>query len=211
MPVENQRDLERALIAEARSGNTDAFAVLMTEYLNQGYRVAYKITDNHEDAQDVLQESLLNAYLHLSTFREESRFATWLVRIVARQAVSKVRRRKSRREVSLNTPVGGDDRLPLFRDVIDDGDDPEKRYLKAELHRILFQTIDYLDPALRVVLVMRELGMLSLEEMAAALEVSIPVAKSRLFRARRKLREAFFLRLDGRRGYKRITAACYPC
>ena len=209
MPVENDLNPEWVLVAEARSGNTDAFAVLLREYRNQVYRVALKITDNHEDAKDVLQESLLNAYMHLPAFRGESRFSTWLVRIVARQAMSKVRMRKSRREVSLDKPIRNDENLILSRHVVDRGDDPEKKYLKSELRKLLFQAIDYLDPALRVVLVMRELGMLSMQEMAEALEVSVPVAKSRLFRARQKLREAFFMQLNGRR--KRIQAAYYPC
>ena len=174
---------------KARAGNADAFAALLRHYDGQFYRIALKITDSPEDAEDVLQESLLNAYLHLDAFRGESRFSTWLVRIIAHQAISKVRRRRSRREVSLDNPMDIDDDLKLLRDVEDEGESPELQYLKAERQGILFRTIDVLEPSLRVVLVMRELGTLSMRDMADALNVSVPVAKSRLFRARQRLRE----------------------
>ncbi|HYK88764.1 MAG TPA: sigma-70 family RNA polymerase sigma factor [Acidobacteriota bacterium] len=204
-------DLERVLVAEARSGNVDAFATLLTEYRSQIYRIALKITDNHEDANDVLQEALLNAYLHLETFRGESRFSTWLVRIVAHQAMSRVRRRVSRREVSLDNPLETEEDLPLSRDVVDAGDDPETRYSKTELLKILIQVIDYLEPGLRVVLVMHELGTLSMQEISEALAVSVPVAKSRLFRARQKLREHYLRRIRERATRARLQATYNPC
>jgi RNA polymerase sigma-70 factor, ECF subfamily len=211
MPSQNDIEVEDVLVAKAQAGNPEAFAALLNRYDNQVYRIALKITDSHEDAEDVLQESLLNAYLHLAAFRGESRFSTWLIRIVAHQAMSKVRRRKSRREVSLDNPIETDDDLQLSRDVEDESDDPEAQFLRTELQRIVLQTIDSLEPGLRVVLVMRELGMLSMEDMAGALDVSVPVAKSRLFRARQKLRERVQQRLERRAPLNRFRAACYAC
>ncbi len=211
MLVEKDTNLERVLVAEAQSGNAEAFAALLREYRTQVYRVALKITESHEDAKDVIQESLLNAYLHLASFRGDSRFSTWLVRIVAHQAMSRVRRRASRREISLDNPVETGEDLPLFRQVVDGGDDPENHYLKAELVTLLFQVIDYLEPRLRVVLVMRELGTLSMQEIAGALDVSIPVAKSRLFRARLRLRELYLQRFRGRLRGKSLRPAFTTC
>ncbi len=189
-------DLERSLVAEARRGNTEALIALLNLCDSQVFRVALKITANHHDAEDVLQDSLLNAYLHLDEFRGEARFSTWLVRIAARQAMSRVRRRMSRGEVSLDNPVRSDDDPRLSRDVPDETDDPETQYLKAEQQRVLHQEIESLDPPLRVVLVMRELGMLSMKDMAGALDITVTVAKSRLFRARQKLRECVLRRFD---------------
>ncbi len=181
---------------EALRGNPDALDELLSRNQAQFYRVALKITDSPEDAKDVLQESLLNAYRHIGEFRGESRLSTWLVRIVARQAVSMVRWRRSRREVSLDNPVDGNDSLMPLSNVEDQSEGPEFQCLKGELRSILFRTIDAMDPALRVALVMRELGTLSIREMAYALEVSEPVAKSRLFRARQRLRDLVLQQID---------------
>lgn len=198
-------DFEEDLVAEAQAGDADAFAALLECLDSQAFGIALKITANRQDAEDVLQDSLLNAYLHLGAFRGDARFSTWLGRIAARQAVSKVRRRLSRREVSLDDPVETAVSSLLTREIEDGASDPEANLLREEQHRILCQTIDSLEPNLRVVLVMRELGTLSMKEMAGALEVSLPVAKSRLFRARQKLRERVLQRLSGIRG------AFYAC
>ncbi len=89
-----------------------------------------------------------------------------------------------------------------MREFADHNENPEVQCLKAELHEVLFEVIDDLEPGLRVVLVMRELGTLSIQEIAQALDVSVPVAKSRLFRARQKLRDLYLRRFLGRSSRK---------
>ena len=186
---EHFRQWMEALSENARTDRSDCLSALLSRHETQFYRVALRITASPEDAEDALQESLLNAYLHLGDFRGEARFSTWFVRIVARQAISRLRWRRSRREVPLDAPVEADNADLLPREIEDNAEGPEMQCLKGELRTILFQTIDELDPPLRVALVMRELGTFSINEMADALDISVPVAKSRLFRARRRLRD----------------------
>ncbi len=188
---------EAALLASARAGDVDALSRLLGPYTAQAYRVALGIVHNHHDAEDVTQDSQLNACRHLAQFRGESRFATWLMKIVARQAVTTLRRRAFRREVSLeNILETEDDRLITQLDV-DTREDPELRAFKAEMRRILGAAIENLDPSCRVVFVMREIGGFSVEEIAWAADVSISAVKARLFRGRRKLHRWLIRRLGG--------------
>jgi RNA polymerase sigma-70 factor (ECF subfamily) len=178
---------ESALLAMAQSGDGNALVELLYQYEAQAYRVAYRITNNHHDAEDVLQESHLNAYRRLSQFRGQSRFSAWLLKIVARQAITALRRRSSRREVPLEVTVDGDDEMVIPRFDVDPREGPEMRALKSEIRRILSGAIEKLEPPCRVVLLLREVGGLSMNEIAGALGLSVSAVKARLFRARRKL------------------------
>jgi RNA polymerase sigma-70 factor, ECF subfamily len=144
------------------------------------------ITRNREDAEDSMQEAFLKAYSHLNTFQEDSRFYTWLVRIAANEALMRLRKRRPN-QVSLDEPIEGDDDL-MPREVEDWRPSPEKRFAQSEMHEILSQVIDQLEPAFRVVFVLRDVEELSTEETAAAVGISVAAVKSRLLRARLKLR-----------------------
>ncbi len=180
---------ETALVAEARAGNPDAFVTLLNQYDRHIYRLALNITGNPEDAEDVLQDALLKAYTNLGGFRGESRFYTWLVRIAANEALMKLRKRSSEKQVSLDEPVETDEKSLMPREIEDWGDDPEQRYAKAELQKILAETIEELEHPLRIVFVLRDVEDFSTEETAGMLGLSMPAVKSRLLRARLKMRE----------------------
>jgi RNA polymerase sigma-70 factor, ECF subfamily len=180
---------EAALVAEARSGNTEAFSTLVRQYDRYIYRLALNITGNAEDAEDVLQEALLKAYTKLDTFHGESRFYTWLVRIAVNEALMKLRKRGTEKTVSLDEPIEGDDKDLIPREVEDWADNPEQRYGKLELQQILKETVDKLEPQFRTVFVLRDIEDLSTEETAKLMGLSVPAVKSRLLRARLKARE----------------------
>src|SRR5512142_2963827 len=93
---------ESALVARARQGGVEAFTELVNRYERNIFRLARHITQNPEDAEDVLQETFLKAYEHLDEFQGHSKFYTWLVRIAVNQALMKLRRRKTDRSVSLD-------------------------------------------------------------------------------------------------------------
>jgi RNA polymerase sigma-70 factor (ECF subfamily) len=192
------RQQELALLASAQSGDGNALISLLSLYATQAYRVALRITNNHEDAEDVLQESHLNAYRHLSQFRGESRFSTWLMKIVARQAVTSLRRRFSRREVSLDRAIESEDERWMKRVAVDLRDSPEVRAIKAEMRGILIEAMENMDDRCRVALELREIENLAVEEMAEYLKLSVPAVKARLFRARRKLHNEILKRLGKR-------------
>jgi RNA polymerase sigma-70 factor (ECF subfamily) len=150
--------------------------------------MAKQITQNDEDAEDVLQETFLKAYSHLDDFQGNSRFYTWLVRISVNEALMKLRKRRSDRTVPLDDPIDtGEDEL--VREVAVWDENPEERYSRDELGQILDEAIQSLKPAYRTVFVLRDIEELSIEETAEALNLSISAVKSRLLRARLQLRE----------------------
>ena len=93
---------ESALVAQARDGDTTAFGELVRRYEGKIFRLAQHVTQNREDAEDVLQETFMKAYEHLDQFKGDSKFYTWIVRIAVNQALMKLRRRKTDKSVSLD-------------------------------------------------------------------------------------------------------------
>ena len=151
--------------------------------------MALNITSNKEDAEDVLQESFLKAYTNLGRFQGNSRFYTWLVRIAVNESLMKLRKRRSDRQVSLDEKLETEDDGLLPREIVDWGDNPEQHYAKTEWQEILAEATQTLEPAFRTVFTLRDVEQLSTEETAEALGLSVPAVKSRLLRARLKLRQ----------------------
>jgi RNA polymerase sigma-70 factor, ECF subfamily len=179
---------ETSLVTQAREGDNHAFAGLVKRYEAKIFRLAQHITQNREDAEDVLQETFLKAYEHLDQFQGNSKFYTWIVRIAVNQALMKLRRRKADRSVSLDEDIDtGED--TVTREVAAWDEDPEQRFSREELGEILNSSVDSLAPAYRSVFVLRDVEDLSTEETAEALNISVPAVKSRLLRARLQLRE----------------------
>jgi RNA polymerase sigma-70 factor (ECF subfamily) len=179
---------EAEQIEKARGGDARAFGDLIGKYERKIFRLAQHITQNREDAEDVLQETFLKAYEHLAQFQGNSKFYTWIVRIAVNQALMKLRKRKSDKTVSMDEGIDtGED--VVVREIAAWDEDPEQRYSREELNEILTAAVDSLAPAYRTVFVLRDVEDLSTEETAEALELSIPAVKSRLLRARLQLRE----------------------
>jgi RNA polymerase sigma-70 factor, ECF subfamily len=179
---------ESTLVAQAREGDTGAYAALVRRYQNKIFRLAQHITQNREDAEDVLQETFLKGYEHLDQFQGNSKFYTWIVRIAVNQALMKLRRRKNDKSVSLDETIDtGED--TMVREIAAWDEDPEERLSREELGDILNTAIDSLEAPYRSVFVLRDIEELSTEETAEALGLSVPAVKSRLLRARLQLRE----------------------
>ena len=180
---------EAQLVQQARDGDLDAFTQLVNRYDSKILRLAKHITQNQEDAEDVLQEAFLKAFTHLDRFEGGSRFYTWLVRIAVNESLMKLRKRRNGKMVSLDEPVEMGDDQSLVREIAVWDDTPESRYTQTEMKTILDQAIDSLEPIYRTVFVLRDVEELSTEETAEALDLTIPAVKSRLLRARLQLRE----------------------
>jgi RNA polymerase sigma-70 factor (ECF subfamily) len=179
---------ESAFVAKARQGDLTAFNELVNRYSRKIFRLAKHITQNDEDAEDVLQETFLKAFEHLGNFQGQSKFYTWIVRIAVNESLMKLRKRKSDRSVPLDEPVDtGED--TVVREIAVWDEDPEKQYSQEELAKILDDAVQSLRPPFRTVFVLRDIEELSTEETAAALNISVPAVKSRLLRARLALRE----------------------
>ncbi len=170
--IEQPVSEEMQLVRRAKRGDDHAFEELVRRYDRNVFRIAQHITQNREDAEDVVQEAFLKAYSNLEKFQEQSKFYTWLVRIAVNEALMKLRRRKPERTVSLDEEVKTeDDSLP--REVADWSPNPEQMYNQAELRDILTRTIQGLPAGFRTVFVLRDVEGLSTEETADALELRV--------------------------------------
>lgn len=177
-----------ALVHASKSGDLAAFEKLVKRYDRKLFRIAQQLTHNREDAEDVVQEAFLKAFLHLGQFREDAQFSTWLIRIATNQSLMMLRKRHPTREVSIDNDFQSDDgNLPI--DVADWAPNPEELYRATELREILGSMLQKLGPGLRVVFVLRDIEEFSLEQTAEVLELSVAAVKARSFRARLQLRE----------------------
>src|SRR3954452_23155731 len=131
---------ELALVHAAKAGDISAFEELIKRYDRNVFRIAQHITQNREDAEDVVQEAFLKAYQNLERFQENSKFYTWLVRIAVNEALMKLRRRKTSKTVSIDEDVEPEEGS-MPREVADWGPNPEQLYGQSELGEILEKTI----------------------------------------------------------------------
>jgi RNA polymerase sigma-70 factor (ECF subfamily) len=153
------------------------------------FRTARAILRDDAEAEDAVQEAYLQAYRALGTFRGDARLSTWLVRIVANEALGRLRKRTRRADVLPLIPV---EEIPAMR--TEDG--PEGAAQRAQMRRLLEERIDALPDAYRAVFVLRALEELSVEETAAALGIAQATVRTRFFRARSQLREALSREID---------------
>lgn len=186
--IVNLKVSDAAVVEAARRHDPDAFEEIVTRYGPRIFRLAQNITRNREDAEEVSQDSFARAFLHVDSFRGDSRFYTWLARIAINQALMKLRTRR-RHEFQYVFPDTRED--TQFRpEVADDAPTPEQQYSQKELQRILASAMEQLPLASREVLQLREVEERSTAETAGILGLSISAVKSRMLRGRRKLRQS---------------------
>ena len=202
------------LVHASQDGDVAAFGELVKRYDRKLFRIARHVTQNSQDAEEVVQDAFLKAFQHLSRFRGDSKFSTWLIRITLNQALMRLRQQRLAREVSLEgTSHPDEDNLPL--DFADWSPNPEQLYRAAELKAILRKALRKLRPASRMVFVLRDIEGLSLEQTAEALGLSVGAVKARSWRARLQLRERlskYFQKPNAVRGPRssRVAAAVLP-
>jgi RNA polymerase sigma-70 factor (ECF subfamily) len=184
---------DRDLVRLAKKGDTRAFAKLMLEYQNKIYRLARRMTETDEDAEDVLQEAFIKAFKSLPGFKGKSKFSTWLYRITVNLALMKLRRKKID-SVSLDEPVTTDEGS-VHREIEDEAMDPLQELIESESLEVLDEAISDLPKNYRAVFVLRHIEGLSTEETARIVGISVPAVKSRLHRTRILLREKLIGRL----------------
>jgi RNA polymerase sigma-70 factor (ECF subfamily) len=179
---------EAAVVEAARRHDPDAFEEIVTRYGARIFRLTRNITRNREDAEEVSQDSFARAFLHVDSFRGDSRFYTWLARIAINQALMKLRTRRRRelQHVYPDTP----EEVQFCAELADDTPTPEQQYSQKELQRILASAMEELPMTFREVLQLREVEERSTAETARILGLSISAVKSRMLRGRQKLRRA---------------------
>jgi RNA polymerase sigma-70 factor (ECF subfamily) len=177
---------DEALVAATKRGDVQAFEELVLRHRQRVLAVAQRITNNREDAEDVAQESLHKAFLHLDAFQQKSRFSTWLTRITMNEAFMVLRRRRGVVEV---LPENPDDGMKFGSEAfVDPSPNPEESYLRRERTELLTEAINRLGSTIRTTIWLRDLEEKSVEETAEILGASIAAVKARVFQGRRKLR-----------------------
>jgi RNA polymerase sigma-70 factor (ECF subfamily) len=186
------------LIGHARRGDTAAFEVLMRRHNRRLYRTARAILKDDAAAEDALQEAYIAAYRHLDAFRGEAQVATWLTRIVVNQALQALRRTRRERVVVLfDDAPDNPDRASAPDDYQSrDIGTPENAMLRSEMRRLIERKIDDLPDGYRTVFMMREVEDMTVDETASALGIPVATVRSRLFRAKARLRESLAEELD---------------
>jgi RNA polymerase sigma-70 factor (ECF subfamily) len=178
---------EELLVSAAKSGDAVAFVELSKRHSNKILRRAYRIVKNWQDAEDVLQESLLRAFLHLKDFEERCSFSSWLTRIAINFALMNLRKKRGHIETSMEV-VNDDHGIHYRWEPRDPAEDPESHCSRRETEDLLEGAIRQLPPILRQVVQLKLIDGRSGEEVSQTLGISVPAAKSRLARAKSALR-----------------------
>ncbi len=179
---------DAVLVAGAKTGDTRAFDLLVERHEGRIFSLAWRMTRNREDAEDVVQQSLQKAFLHLKKFEGESLFSTWLTRIVINEVLMLLRKKRGSRELSIDDSIVGEEAL-LALEIPDSRQSPEDNYSQRERQRILSAALNELPHRTRRAIQLRELDERSTEETARIMGISVGAVKARVFHGRRKLRE----------------------
>ena len=185
LPISDEEVVQRI-----RAGETSLFEVVMRRYNQLLYRVARAILRDDAEAEDVMQQAYVNAYLHLDQFANRAAFSTWLTKIAVHEALARARRRGRFDPTEANDGWNGETMDALKSP----GPDPERQAFAGELRALIESAIEALPEHYRAVFVMREVEGMSTAEAAECLDITEETAKTRLHRARMLLRDTLYER-----------------
>ncbi|HEY3043286.1 MAG TPA: RNA polymerase sigma factor [Vicinamibacterales bacterium] len=172
-----------AVLTRARQGDSEAFRTLVENHSRSAFRLAFRMTGNEQDAEDVVQESLLKAYRHLGRFETRADFGTWLYRIVANCAVDMIRSRQARQKHTWTEPFE-----PATSTHASDEPGPDRLAESSEVQRRVTAALDGLSPLERAAFALRHYEGRSIDEICGTLGLGTSAAKHAIFRAVKKLR-----------------------
>lgn len=185
--VRHRELTDSELVRLCQQGDQRAFGELIRRHQTSAMKVALSIVRDKLDAEDEVQNAFWKAYQHIGQFQLDSRFSTWLTRIVVNQCLMKLRQARRAKFTYLDDPPPGEAILPL--ELKDFRQSPEERLAQLEVARVLQHEIHRTPPLLRNVFLLRDVEQRPMTEVAERLGISVAAAKSRLLRARAELRE----------------------
>lgn len=194
-PPPFSRERERQLVDQIQRGDLGALGELLGAYQKRVYHVCLRMVSNRDDAAELTQEALLRAVKHVDSFKKNSRFSTWLIRIAMNLSISHLRKHGRRKTISLDMTIGSDrggDQASSLKDLMTNEreQNPQMSVEKDEQVERLLAALDGLEESLRMVIILRDLQGMDYQQIADVIEVPIGTVKSRLFRARLALRQA---------------------
>lgn len=178
--------METRLVLLARKGDRRAFAELVNLYADKLYQLAYRLTGNRQEAEDVVQETFLRVYRNLERYDEKLKFSTWIYRIAANLCIDRLRKRRA--VYSLDAQSGEHEDLDGYSMLPGDDRTPESEVLLSETQQLVHRAIESLPPKYKSVAVLRYLQDLSLQEIADVLGIPVTTVKTRVHRAREFMR-----------------------
>lgn len=181
-----QQTLAEQIIAKPRR----EFDGLVQRYHKQAYNIAYRLTGNHADAEDLTQEAFLRAFRFFDHYRRDLPFENWLFRIMSNLFVDDLRRRPKARIHSLDAPVGGDptSESNAYLEIPDNRENPERVVLHEELDEQIQKALNVLPPDFRMTVILADIEGMSYEEISETMKCSLGTVRSRLHRGRKMLR-----------------------
>jgi RNA polymerase sigma-70 factor (ECF subfamily) len=177
---------DEMLVASAREGSRTAFGELVRRHSHRVYGMSFKILKNREDAEDNLQNVFCKAYGKIRQFEGNSQFSTWLVRIAINEALMMLRKRRPEAAAASADEEGTLDGNETRAELRDMRADPERQYLTKELAT---KALEALHPTLKYTFILQKREGWTSRELAKAMEITPELVKSRIFRARVKLRQ----------------------
>jgi RNA polymerase sigma-70 factor (ECF subfamily) len=177
---------EAAVLAQAKSGNRDAFRTIVERHSRAVFRVAFRLTRSEQDAEDIVQETFLKAYQELGRFEARAGVGTWLHRIAANCAIDLMRRRPAKESRRL----GGSPPDALLAGLPSQAPGPERQAIGGELRGLVQAALQTLTPLERAAFTLRHLEQCTVHEIAALLDQSPEAARHSIFRAVAKVRRA---------------------
>jgi len=179
---------DEAAAAETRKGDQNAFRVLLDRHSRAVFRLAYRMTGNESDAEDVVQETFLRAYKQIKQFDGRSSFSTWVYRICSNCALDLIRARKTREKE--RKPLGDDKGMSWIDQITARDPDPERLTQSGQIAQLLEPALQQLSEMERVAFTLRHFEGCNVDEIARTLGVQQNAAKHSVFRAVQKLRRA---------------------
>jgi RNA polymerase sigma-70 factor (ECF subfamily) len=185
---------EARIIKRAKNGSESDFETLILSCQGKAYSIAYRYLNNQEDAMDALQESFIKAYRSLATFKGNSSFQTWIYRIVVNTCYDILRKKKSRIQADSLYKTDGDDEYMI--EVPDQDKGPEDLAIDQEESRDIFRVLEMLPLDQKEIILLRDVEGYSYEEIVDILSINMGTVKSRISRARLRLRELYLENLE---------------
>lgn len=179
---------EARLITDARNGDLDSFNRLVLQYQDMVYHQAYRIMGDTDAAEDATQDAFISAYRNLKSYQGGS-FRAWLLRIVTNACYDELRRRKRRPETPLEPLDSDKEEIESPRWIADPGETPEETTARAELAQALQNCIKALPEEFQTVAILVDVQGLDYQEASEVINKPLGTIKSRLARARSRLRE----------------------
>ncbi|SDH75821.1 RNA polymerase, sigma subunit, SigW [Aneurinibacillus thermoaerophilus] len=178
---------EQRIIQRAKNGDRDAFAELVDLYKDKIYHVSYRMLGNRQEAEDVAQETFLRVYANLDSYDPKYKFSTWIYRIASNLSIDVIRKRK--KNLSIDAEITGADGVDWHDRLADTSKGPEEEVLTDELQEEVQGAIMGLSPKYRVVMLLRYIENLSLQEISEVVQLPVSTIKTRIHRGREALRK----------------------